>query len=133
MANPYLVVRSFNPANDGTGALMVDITAYDGGGVEVPGIHRTLVVPADVLQQIVAQLPAQPEMQDAYNMILTIAGTLDPQLSVEALTQRIAANDAAQQASAALAGILAQFGLPASEVQVPIPDVVVPDTGVVGG
>ena len=120
MTNPYLVVRSFEPASDGSGSLMVDITAYDGNDVEVPGVHRTLVVPATLLSEIVAQLPDQPEMQDAYNMIASIAGTLDAQLSVDALMARIAANAAAQQAQQSLVDILTQFGLPSSEIQVPL-------------
>lgn len=117
---PYLLVRSFTHSDDGTGALLADVEAYSGDDIAVPGMHKTLVVPAYMLAQMVASLPAQPTMNDAYAFIAEIAGAIDSSFSRESLDARIAANEAAKAAADSLAQILAQFNLPTTDVQVPL-------------
>ena len=120
MTNPYIRVVKFDESLDGDGALHVSMTAYDGSDVEIPGMHSTVTIPGEVLLNIVSTLPDQPAMQDAYDLIIRIAGRYDPRFSPQAIGERIAHNQQAKDARTALLGILAQFGLPENNIDVPI-------------
>ena len=120
MANPFVRVKSFTASTAGDGALFVDLTVFDATGTEVPGLETTMMVPGEALQAIVSELPDQPTLQDAYDMILRVASRIDQRYGWQALWERMAQNEAAKAAEVALTNILAQFELPSTNIDVPL-------------
>lgn len=93
-----LRINNVEPMTDGSGMTALDVWALNDASEEIPGMHRTVLLPsADVNAAMALSTPAQKA-----TAMKTLITTAVEEMKDAELAKRVAANNAAATAAAAL-------------------------------